>query len=234
MQRRLQSLQEALDLAAAPTRMECFDISHTMGEKTVGACVVFDHNGACKQEYRRFNITHITGGDDYAALRQALERRYKRIKAGESKVPDVLFIDGGKGQTREALEVLAKLNIDAVTIVGVAKGAARKPGLETLIHGNLGITLKLEADSPALHLIQQVRDEAHRFAISGHRLRRDKARRQSPLENIAGLGPKRRQSLLRYFGGVQGINRASAEELGKVPGISLQLAKSVYQTLHGE
>ena len=234
MHTRLQSLQETLNLSVLPERMECFDISHTMGERTVGACVVFDQNGALKQEYRRFNITDITAGDDYAAIGQALERRYTRVKSEDGKIPDVLFIDGGKGQTREAQKVLQKLNLHDVTIVGIAKGVARKPGLETLIHGNLGIEIKPAADSPALHLIQQIRDEAHRFAICGHRRQRDKARRQSPLEDISGLGPKRRQSLLRYFGGLQGVRRASIEELGKVPGISLNLAESVYRTLHEE
>ena len=234
MHKRLQSLQELLNLSVLPIRMECFDISHTMGERTVGACVVFDQNGALKQEYRRFNITDITAGDDYAAIGQALERRYKRVKSEDGKIPDILFIDGGKGQTREAQKVLKGLNLNDVTIIGIAKGAARKPGLETLIHGNLDIEIKPEADSPALHLIQQIRDEAHRFAICGHRRQRDKARRHSPLEDISGLGPKRRQSLLRYFGGLQGINRASVEELEKVPGISMHLAESVYQTLHEE
>lgn len=234
MHQRLHSLQEALHISELPVRMECFDISHTMGEKTVGACVVFNQNGALKQEYRRFNITDITAGDDYAAMKQALQRRYRRIKSEDGKIPNVLFIDGGKGQTREAQKVMKELNLPDITIIGIAKGPQRKPGLETLIHGNLGVEMKLEADSPALHLIQQIRDEAHRFAISGHRRLRDKARRRSPLEDIAGLGPKRRQSLLRYFGGLQGINRASIEELEKVPGISLQLAESVYRTLHEE
>ena len=234
MHKRLQCLQEELNLAELPTRMECFDISHTMGEKTVGACVVFDQNGALKQEYRRFNIANITAGDDYAAMQQVLLRRYKRVKSEEGKIPDILFIDGGKGQTREAQKVLKELNLPNVTIIGIAKGVERKPGLETLIHSNLGVEIKPEADSPALHLIQQIRDEAHRFAISGHRRQRDKARRRSPLEDIPGLGPKRRQSLLRYFGGLQGINRASIEEIEKVPGISMQLAELVYQTLHEE
>ena len=234
MHKRLQSLQQALSLLKLPTRMECFDISHTMGEKTIGACVVFDQNGALKQDYRRFNITDITAGDDYAAMRQVLKRRYTRVKSEDGKIPEVLFVDGGKGQTGAAQKVLQELGLDDVTIIGIAKGVARKPGLETLIHGDLGIEMKLAANSPALHLIQQIRDEAHRFAISGHRKQRDKARRQSPLEDIAGLGVKRRQLLLRYFGGLQGIKKASVEEIGKVPGISLQLAESVYQTLHEE
>ncbi len=234
MYKRLQSLQETLNLSELPVRMECFDISHTMGEKTVGSCVVFDQNGALKQEYRRFNITGIIGGDDYAAMKQALQRRYRRVKSDNGKIPNLLFIDGGKGQTKEAQKVLKELSLSDVTIIGIAKGVERKPGLETLIHGDLGIDIKLDADSPALHLIQQIRDEAHRFAISGHRRQRDKARRHSPLEDIPGLGTKRRQSLLRYFGGWQGVNRASIEELGKVPGISLKLAESVYQTLHEE
>ena len=232
MQKRLQSLQEALSLSTFPTRMECFDISHTMGEKAVGACVVFNQSGAVKQEYRYFNITQVTAGDDYAALRQAVGRRYRRIRQGEAKLPDILFIDGGKGQVKEVQAVLKELSVGSVTIIGIAKGEKRKPGLETLIHGNLGIEIKLQPDSPALHLIQQIRDEAHRFAITGHRRQRDKARRRSPLEDIRGLGRKRRHNLLRYFGGVQGISQASVEELEKVPGISRQIAQSVYQTLH--
>ena len=234
MHKRLQSLQQTLNLLKLPTRMECFDISHTMGEKTIGSCVVFDQNGALKQDYRRFNITDITAGDDYSAMAQVLKRRYTRVKSEGGKIPDIVFVDGGKGQTTVAQKILEELGLGDVTIIGIAKGAERKPGLETLIHSDLGIEMKLEADSPALHLIQQIRDEAHRFAISGHRRQRDKARRQSPLEDIPGLGVKRRQSLLRYFGGLQGINKASVEELGKVPGISRQIAKSVYQTLHEE
>ncbi|MBC6413634.1 MAG: excinuclease ABC subunit UvrC [Chromatiales bacterium] len=234
MHKRLQSMQEALNLSKLPTRMECFDVSHTMGEKTIAACVVFDQNGALKQDYRRFNINDITGGDDYAAMRQVLKRRYTRVKSEGGKIPDVLFVDGGKGQTSEAQRVLAELGLADVTIIGIAKGAERKPGLETLINGELNIEMKLQPDSPALHLIQQIRDEAHRFAIGGHRRKRDKARRRSMLEDIAGLGAKRRQSLLRYFGGLQGVNKASVEELKKVPGISLKIAESVYRTLHEE
>ena len=234
MRRRLQALQEALDLPCLPTRMECFDVSHTMGEKPVAACVVFNQEGAAKQEYRRFNVDNVAAGDDYAALRQAVERRYRRLKRGEARLPDVLFIDGGKGQVSQAKAVLGKLEITGVEVIGVAKGAARKPGLETIVYGDYGETTRLRPDSTALHLIQQVRDEAHRFAIAGHRHRRNKARRRSPLEDIAGLGPKRRQQLLRYFGGAQGVARASTDELGKVPGISRRLAESIYETLHGE
>ena len=232
MRRRLQALQEALDLERLPTRMECFDISHTMGEKPVAACVVFNQDGALKQDYRRFNIGDITAGDDYAAMRQAIERRYRRLRRGEAKLPDVLLIDGGKGQVSQARAVLRELEVSGVEVIGVAKGAGRKPGLETLIYGDFGETMRLRPDSAALHLIQQVRDEAHRFAIAGHRHRRGKARKRSPLEDIRGLGPVRRRQLLRHFGGAQGVHRASTDELGKVPGISDRLAESIYRNLH--
>ena len=233
MRRRLHALQEALDLPMLPTRIECFDVSHTMGERPVAACVVFNQEGAAKQEYRRFNVDDVAAGDDYAALHQAIERRYRRLKRGEARLPEVLFIDGGKGQVGQAKAVLGKLAITGVEIIGVAKEPTRKAGLETIVYGDYGETIRLRPDSTALHLIQQVRDEAHRFAIAGHRHRRNKARRRSPLEDIAGLGPKRRRQLLRYFGGVQGVARAGADELGKVPGISHRLAQSIYEALHG-
>lgn len=234
MRKRLHALQEALDLPRLPARMECFDISHTMGEKPVAACVVFNQDGALKQDYRRFNITGATAGDDYAALRQAIERRYRRIRRGEAPLPDVLFIDGGKGQVSQARAALLELGVEGVEVIGVAKGAGRKPGLETLIVGDFGETMRLKPDSAALHLIQQVRDEAHRFAIAGHRHRRGKARRRSPLEDIRGLGPVRRRQLLRHFGGAQGVQRADVEELGQAPGISRRLAEDIYHTLHSE
>jgi excinuclease ABC subunit C len=234
MRRRLEALQDALELEQLPERIECFDISHTGGESTVASCVVFDTNGARRSDYRRFNIEGIEPGDDYAAMRQALERRYTRLQKGEGVLPDILLIDGGKGQLRQAEQVLENLQVEGVTLVGVAKGPTRKPGLEQLFLSATGRPTILPATSPALHLIQQVRDEAHRFAISGHRQRRAKTRRTSPLEGIAGLGPKRRQQLLRQFGGLQGIARAGVEDLQAVKGISGELARRIYDTFHLE
>jgi excinuclease ABC subunit C len=232
MQKRLEALQEQLDLDVAPSRMECFDISHTLGEATVAACVVFDAQGRVKSDYRRFNIEGIEPGDDYAAMRQALTRRYTRLKAGEGKLPDILFIDGGKGQVTQAVQVLEELQVPGVAVIGVAKGEGRRPGLERLILDDRQTPAVLPATSLALHLIQQIRDEAHRFAITGHRKRRAKSRFSSPLEQISGLGPKRRQSLLKYFGGMRGVSRAGIEDLAKVPGISKGLAQDIYDVFH--
>jgi excinuclease ABC subunit C len=226
------ALQETLGLAELPDRMECFDISHSSGEATVASCVVFDQNGPNKSEYRKFNIENITGGDDYAAMQQALERRYKRLKAGEGIIPDILFIDGGKGQVSQAMSVLQELQITGVEVVGVAKGVTRKAGFETLINGRTGLETQLPSDSAALHLIQHIRDEAHRFAITGHRARRDKTRRTSVLESIPGVGAKRRRDLLRHFGSAKGVEGASAIELKKIPGISETLAQNIYDHLH--
>jgi excinuclease ABC subunit C len=231
---RFETLQEALELDDLPQRIECFDISHTMGEATVASCVVFDTNGALKSDYRRFNIEDITPGDDYAAMRQALTRRFKRLKQGEGKFPDILLIDGGKGQLTQAEEVLEELQVIGVILIGVAKGPTRKPGVEQLILSGQDSPIILPADSPARHLIQQVRDEAHRFAITGHRQRRAKARRTSALEGIPGLGPKRRQQLLRQFGGLQEVARAGVEDLAKVKGISRQLAQGIYDAFHAD
>jgi excinuclease ABC subunit C len=230
--KRMQQLQDALGLPELPERLECFDISHGSGEATVASCVVFDQNGPKKSDYRKFNIENITAGDDYAAMGQALERRYKRLKAGEAALPDILFIDGGKGQVSQAREVLGELQVVGVEIVGVAKGTTRKAGFETLIIGEEGRELQLKSDSPALHLIQQVRDEAHRFAISGHRARRDKARKRSLLEDIPGVGAKRRRELLRHFGSAAGVKNANVEELRKISGISATLAQQIYDHLH--
>jgi excinuclease ABC subunit C len=232
MMMRFEALQEALDLDELPKRLECFDISHTMGEATVASCVVFDTNGPLKSDYRRFNIEGIAAGDDYAAMHQALERRYKRLKEGEGAYPDVLFIDGGKGQVAQARDVLSALGVVGVTVVGVAKGPSRKPGLEQLILSDHNAPISLPPDSSALHLIQQIRDEAHRFAIAGHRQRRAKARTTSVLEDIPGLGTKRRQLLLRQFGGLQEVARAGVEDLAKVPGISTSLAQKIYDAFH--
>jgi len=231
---RLAALQKAFKLDEMPERMECFDISHSHGEATVASCVVFDRNGPLKSDYRRFNIEGITGGDDYAAMHQALMRRYRRLQNGEGKLPDILFIDGGKGQVRQARDVLEELAVHGVMIIGIAKGEGRKPGLETFIMANGEDGVALPPDSPAMHLIQHIRDEAHRFAITGHRARRGKKRNRSVLEDIPGLGPKRRQQLLKQFGGLQEVARAGVEDLSKVPGISKQLAQSVYDAFHME
>ena len=231
---RFEALQEALNLAEMPERLECFDISHSGGEATVASCVVFDTNGPLKSDYRKFNIDGITPGDDYAAMAQALSRRYARLKRGEGKMPDILFIDGGKGQVSQAMQVLEELQITDVLVIGVAKGTDRKAGLEVLVRPDTGEELSLPRDSSALHLIQHIRDEAHRFAVTGHKLRRDKKRKRSTLEDIPGVGPKRRRELLRHFGGLQGISAASLEDLCRVPGISEKLAEQIYAALHHE
>ena len=233
LQQRFQSLQEALSLEEMPGRLECFDISHTSGEATVASCVVFDQNGPLKSDYRRFNIDGITPGDDYAAMSQALSRRYTRIKKGEGLLPDILFIDGGKGQLSEAEKIFEELQIKGVTLVGIAKGPTRKAGLESLILSG-GPELNLAQDNPGLHLIQHIRDESHRFAITAHRNRRGKKRTESVLEGIDGVGPKRRRSLLRHFGGSAQVASAGLEELAKVEGISRILAEHIYATLHNQ
>ncbi|MEQ5802328.1 excinuclease ABC subunit UvrC [Halomonas sp. H10-9-1] len=233
LSRRFEALREALGMEATPARLECFDISHTLGEATVASCVVFDENGPRKSDYRRFNIEGVAAGDDYAAMQQALTRRFRRVKEGEGQAPDVLVVDGGKGQLNMAREVLESLGVTGVALLGVAKGTTRKAGLETLFLETVDRTLNLEASSPALHLIQHIRDESHRFAITGHRTRRDKVRRTSTLEGIAGVGPKRRRELLRFFGGLQGVKQASRDELARVPGISDSLAETIHRALHG-
>ncbi len=231
---RFRQLAEALELDTPIRRMECFDISHTMGEKTVASCVVFNAEGPAKPEYRRYNISGITPGDDYAAMAQALKRRYEKVTEADN-LPDILFIDGGKGQLTQAEAVmeaaLAQTGLPQPLMVGVAKGESRKPGLETLILGFTREVIHLPADAPALHLIQHIRDEAHRFAISGHRAARGKARGQSVLESIPGVGAKRRQQLLKFLGGMQELKKASVAELAKVPGISPQLAQKIYDAL---
>ncbi len=232
MYNRFLALQEALKLDGIPQRLECFDISHSSGEATVASCVVFDHNGPLKTDYRHFNISDITPGDDYAAMHQALSRRYTRLKKGEGKLPDILLIDGGKGQVSQARAVLEELQITEVLIVGVAKGPSRRAGLETLVLAESGEEITLAGDALALHLIQHIRDEAHRFAITGHRARRGKVRKTSRLETIDGIGPKRRRELLRHFGGLQEIERASIEEIAKVSTISRKLAEDIYFALH--
>ena len=230
---RLDALQDALNLSDPPGRMECFDISHTQGDQTVASCVVFTDGAPSKADYRRFNIRGITAGDDYAAMRQALERRYKRILAGEGRLPDLLLIDGGQGQLKIASEIIAELGIEGVQLLGVAKGPDRRPGLEQLFLLGCKEPLILAADSQALHLVQQIRDEAHRFAITGHRQRRAKAKTRSVLEDINGIGPKRRARLLRQFGGLQGLARAGIEDIRTVDGISDKLAREIYAAFHG-
>lgn len=230
--KRFEAFQNDLKIDEIPQRIECFDISHNSGEQTVASCVVFTQEGAKKSDYRKFNIEGIKGGDDYAAIRQAIKRRYTRIKKGEGILPDILIVDGGKGQMSQALQVLEELQIFEVLVIGIAKGNTRKPGLENLFIGDINNTLILPNDSSSLHLIQQIRDEAHRFAITGHRARRKKEKNTSPLEGIAGVGPKRRRELLRYFGGWQEIERASVDDLSKVDGISRKLAENIHGTLH--
>ena len=232
--RRLEALRDMLGLDDVPRRMECFDISHTHGELTVASCVVFDDEGPRKSDYRRFNIDGITPGDDYAAMEQALLRRYRRVQSGEVPLPDLLFIDGGKGQLSAVVGVLDELGIDGVKLIGVSKGPDRKAGDEQLWLAEGGPPILAGAESPALHLIQQLRDEAHRFAITGHRQRRDKSRKTSTLEGIPGVGPKRRQNLLRAFGGLRGLAGAAPEDIARVDGISQALARHIHDALHQE
>jgi excinuclease ABC subunit C len=229
---RLQALQDILGLPELPERLECFDISHSSGEATVASCVVFDQNGPRKSDYRRFNIEGVVPGDDYGAMQQALDRRYRRLLSSEATMPDVLFVDGGKGQVTQAMAVLEDLQVDGIEVIGVAKGATRKAGFETLIIGSSGSQLQLPPDQGALHLIQHIRDEAHRFAITGHRGRRDKARQRSVLEDIPGVGSRRRRVLLRHFGSAQGVQNANVEELKKISGINATIAQQIYDHLH--
>ena len=230
---RFEALRTLLQLDATPLRLECFDISHTMGEETVASCVVFGPEGALKNHYRRFNIRGITGGDDYAAMRQALERRFKPLARGEGEAPDLLLIDGGKGQVAQALDVLRELGLTGIEVVGVAKGPSRREGEETLVLGDSGRELEPGPDAPALLLIDAVRDEAHRFAITGHRKRREKARERGVLEDVPGIGAGRRVALLKAFGGHAGVVGAGVEELCQVRGINRELAERIHAFLHG-
>jgi len=231
-QQRLDDLQKVLGMEAPILRMECFDISHSQGEATVASCVVFDREGPRKQDYRRFNIEGVTAGDDYAAMSQALKRRYQRVKKGEVPLPDLLLVDGGKGQLNAARILLQELGLTKLMLVGVAKGTTRKAGLETLFIETSERALDLPSHRPALHLIQYIRDESHRFAITGHRQRRDKARKTSFLEGVKGVGAKRRQALLRHFGGRKAIAEASIDALCQVEGINRALAEEIHATLH--
>ena len=229
---RLVALREALGLPEGAQRVECFDISHTMGEATVASCVVYDRQQMQKSEYRRFNIRGITPGDDYAAMRQVLDRRYQRVSEEGGKIPDLILIDGGRGQVNAASASLKDLGLHQVCVVGVAKGPERKPGLEELILESEERSLELAPSHPGLHLIQQIRDEAHRFAVVGHRARRGKARTTSMLNEIPGIGAKRRQALIEHFGGLRGVQAAAIDDIAKVAGISRPLAERIYRHLH--
>lgn len=228
---RLEGLREMLGLSEAPERIECFDISHTMGEATVASCVVCVDGVMKNSQYRRYNISGITGGDDFAAMRQVLERRYGKAVEGNGVLPDLILIDGGKGQVSAAFGVLADIGLERVEMVGVAKGLGRKPGLETLIFPSARAPLNLPSDAPALHLIQEIRDEAHRFAVTGHRARRAKARIGSKLDDIPGVGPARRRKLLEAFGGLDEVRAATIDDLRRVDGISRKLAEQIYSAL---
>ena len=234
LQQRFESLRETIGLDEVPERLECFDISHSSGEAVVASCVVFDSNGALKSDYRRFNIENITGGDDYAAMEQAIRRRYTRLMKGEGKLPDILLIDGGKGQIGVAKSVLADLGVVGVVVLGVAKGTTRKPGMETLILADQDNKVIARPQQAALHLIQQIRDEAHRFAITGHKQRRDKKRRTSALEGIPGVGPTRRRDLLKHFGGIIEVKKASVADLMKVENINKKVAEAIYGALYND
>jgi excinuclease ABC subunit C len=229
---RLNALRQALDLPDSAQRIECFDVSHTMGEAMVASCVVFDQGALQSGEYRRYNIREAVPGDDYAAMREVLTRRYRRTISGEGKVPDLVLVDGGAGQLNVAREVLAELGMTEVAVVAVAKGEERKPGMEQLLRPSSETPLRLPPDHPGFHLVQQIRDEAHRFAVAGHRRRRASQRTTSSLEGIAGIGARRRQRLLARFGGMRGVVAASIEELARVPGISRALAEKIHRELH--
>jgi excinuclease ABC subunit C len=228
---RLKQLSTALGLAVDPVRLECFDISHTAGEATVGACVVFDAEGPVSSQYRRFNMKSVEAGDDYGAMREVLQRRYRKVVENQEALPDLVLVDGGKGQYRIAHEVLNELLLGDIPIVAVAKGRDRKPGNEKLYISRRNSVLSLPGSSAGLHLIQQIRDEAHRFAITGHRQRRAKRRTYSTLQDVPGIGAIRRRALLKYFGGLQQLKRAPVEDLIKVAGISNPLAEKIYHFL---
>ncbi len=231
---RFENLQSSLGLNEPVERIECFDVSHSGGEATVAACVVFNHGGAVKTDYRKFNIKDAAAGDDYAAISQAFNRRYSRMKKEEGKLPDLILIDGGKGQVNSVRAVAEELQLDEVTLLGVAKGKSRKPGMERLVFSDGKTETSLAPNSSVLHLIQEIRDEAHRFAVTGHRQQRNRKRGRSVLEDVEGVGSKRRRELIRYFGGLQGVSRAGVEELARAPGISHNLAKKIYASFHGD
>ena len=230
-QRRMDALNETVVALDVVERIECFDISHLHGESTVASCVVFDRNGPRKSDYRKFNIKVTDSGDDFAAMHEALQRRYSRLKREEGTLPDLVLVDGGRGQVAQALEVVSELQLD-VQVIGIAKGTTRKPGLEKLILHDGAKEHVLPPDSPALHLLQHVRDEAHRFAIDAHRRSRGNSRNRSALEQISGIGAKRRQKLIQHFGGLHGVSRAGIDDLRRVPGISVDLAQRIYDVFH--
>jgi excinuclease ABC subunit C len=232
VEKQFAALGKALSMDEAPSRIECFDISHTGGGETVASCVVFGTEGPIKSAYRRFNIKDVAEGDDYGAIAQVIRRRYTRLKKGEAPMPDVIFVDGGKGQLAAAAAELDAIQLDGPLLAAIAKGPSRRPGKEVIHIRDERWELRLAPDSTALHLIQQARDEAHRFAITGHRQRRSKARQSSPLEGIAGVGPKKRRELLRHFGGIQGVRQAGVSDLKKVSGISATLAEAIYDRFH--
>lgn len=229
----LEALALLLQLTDVPERIECFDISHSSGKQTVGSCVVFDQNGPLNSQYRRYNLKNITPGDDYAAMRQVLQRRYQRLVAEQALLPDLIVVDGGLGQLRQAVEVIAELGLADIPILGIAKGVDRRAGYEEWVLPVAPFSLTPPPDSAAGHLLQQIRDEAHRFAITGHRSRRQKVSVRSGLESLPGIGAKRRRSLLQHFGGLQGVKRAGVDELAGVPGISAKLAEKIYSAFHG-
>ena len=232
--KRYKALQDLLSFAEPIEKMECFDISHMQGESTVGSCVVFGKHGAIKEQYRKFNIENITKGDDYAATSQIIRRRYMRLIKENNVLPDLILIDGGKGQINVAKKELDELQLSHILILGIAKGPSRKVGMENLILSIDNEIIECDSASPALHLIQHIRDEAHRFAIMAHRQKRKKKRSRSILEEIEGIGNKRRQLLIRHFGGLQGVSKASINELTKVSGINKNLAKKIYETIHDD
>ncbi len=221
-----------MQLPEGISRIECFDISHTLGEATVASCVVYQGSGMKKSDYRRFNIRDIQPGDDYAAMRQAVSRRYERVANGEGVAPDLILIDGGAGQVSSAYSALADLGLSELAMIGVAKGEERRPGLETLIFPGGREAVQLPPEHPALHLIQEIRDEAHRFAITGHRAQRGKTRKTSRLESLPGIGPARRKELVSRFGGLAGVLGASIDQLAEVPGISREMAEKIHSALH--
>ena len=229
---RVIALRQALGLPESAQRIECFDVSHMMGEATVAACVVHDRNAMQKSEYRRYNIHGVTPGDDYGAMRQVFARRYEKVTREGGHIPDLILVDGGKGQVGAVRLILADLGLNDVCVVGVAKGPERRPGAEQLILESGAHTLRLLPDDPALHLIQEIRDEAHRFAVLGHRARRGKARVTSTLTEIPGIGAKRRQRLLAHFGGLRGVEAAAVDDLARVTGVSRSLAERIYRHLH--
>lgn len=228
---KFKALKKVLSMSKIPSRIECFDVSHTSGNETVAASVVFNQEGAVKQDYRRFNIEGVTKGDDFAALKQALIRRYASLKKSDAMLPDLLIMDGGKGQLKQAKIVLEELQLNKITLIAIAKGKERRPGKEMIFLSGQDEPLKIASNDIAFHMIQQIRDEAHRFAVAGHRLRRAKIQKQSLLETIEGIGQKRRQALLKHFGGLQGLKKASLSEISQVKGISVELAKKIISTL---